>query len=95
MLGELAKQFGVQIQTFFYLITLINGILHFIFAGAVARDAGSLSRLGQKPVLVSAPTWAFATLIGGVFTATIYWILHHSTLTRPAMRDARYDKASY
>lgn len=93
MLGELAQQFGTQIQTFFYLIALINGILHFIFAGAVARDAGNLNRLGQKPVLVSAPTWAFATLIGGVFTATIYWILHHSTLTRPSMREIRYDKA--
>lgn len=55
MLNELAKQFSTQIQTFFYLIMLINGLLHFIFAGAVARDAGSLYRLGQKPVLVSAP----------------------------------------
>lgn len=93
MLGELAKQFGTQIQTFFYLIMLINGMLHFIFASAVARDAGNLYRLGQKPVLVSAPTWAFATLIGGVFTATIYWILHYSTLTRPTMREVRYDKS--
>jgi hypothetical protein len=93
MLGELANQFSTQIQTFFYLIALINGVLNFIFAGAVARDAGNLNRLGQKPVLVSAATWAFATLIGGVFTATIYWILHHSTLTRPSMREIRYDKA--
>ncbi len=93
MLNELAQQFGTQIQTFFYLIMIINGILHIIFAGAVARDAGNLYRLGQKTVLVSAPTWAFATLIGGVFTATIYWILHHSTLTRPTMREVRYDKA--
>ncbi|CEG57393.1 hypothetical protein [Legionella fallonii] len=93
MLNELAQQFATQIQTFFYLVMLINGILHVIFAGAVARDAGNLYRLGQKPVLVSAPTWAFATLIGGVFTATIYWILHHSTLTRPTMREVRYDKA--
>lgn len=92
MLGELAKQFGTQIQTFFYLIMLIDGILHFIFAGAVARDAGNLQRLGQKPVLVSAPTWAFATLIGGVLTATIYWILHHSPLTRPIIRETRYDQ---
>lgn len=93
MLSELAKQFSTQIQTFYYLMLLINGILHFIFAGAVARDAGNLYRLGQKPVLVSAATWAFATLIGGVFTATIYWILHYSTLTRPTIRDMHYDKS--
>lgn len=92
MLNDLAQQFSHQIQTFFYLIMLINGILHIIFAGAVARDAGNLYRLGQKPALVSASTWAFATLIGGVITATIYWFLHHSTLTRPVMREVRYDK---
>lgn len=82
MINELINHFGSQIKTFFYLITLINGVLHILFAGAVARDAGNLYRLGQRPVLVSGPTWAFATLIGGVFTATIYWILHHSTLTK-------------
>lgn len=92
MVSELAQQFSTQIQTFFYLIMLINGILHLIFAGAVARDGGSMNRMGQKTVLVSASTWAFATLIGGVFTATIYWLLHHSTLTRPTIREARYDK---
>lgn len=87
MLNELAKQFSLQIQTFYYLIVLINAILHVAFAGAVARDAGNLYRLGQKPVLVSAATWSFATLIGGVFTAAIYWILHYSTLTRPTIRE--------
>lgn len=94
MVNELAQHFAGQIQTFLYLIALINGILHLIFAGAVARDAGSMNRLGQKTVLVSAPTWAFATLVGGVITATIYWLLHHSTLTRPTIRDVRYDKQS-
>ena len=84
---ELVKQFSGQVETFFYLMMVINGILHFIFAGAVARDAGSLYRSGQKTILVSPYTWAFATLLGGVFTATIYWFLHHSTLTRPTLRE--------
>ncbi len=92
MLSELAKLYGDQIQTGYYLLLLINGFLHLIFAGAVARDAGQLYKLGQRPVLVSAATWAFATLIGGVITATIYWFIHHSTLTRPSLKDTRYDK---
>ncbi|MBN9231845.1 MAG: hypothetical protein BGO90_15225 [Legionella sp. 40-6] len=87
MINDLFQQFAVQLQTFLYLIMLVNAVLHLIFAGAVARDAGSLNRLGQKTVLVSAPTWAFATLIGGVLTATIYWLLHHSTITRPTIRE--------
>ncbi len=92
MLKELATQYGAQIQTGYYLIILVNALLHFIFAGAVARDAGQLYKMGGRPALVSGPTWAFATLIGGVITATIYWFIHHSTLTRPTSREALHDR---
>lgn len=93
MLAELAQQYGNQIQTFYYLILLINALIHVIFAGAVARDAGNLYKLSQRPALVSAATWAFATLIGGVITAAIYWFIHHSTITRPTTRETRYERA--
>lgn len=83
MLNELIQHYGNQLETLQYLLILISGILHLLFAGAVARDAGSLRAAGQQTALVSAATWAFATLIGGVITAAIYWFIHHSTLTRP------------
>ncbi|WP_131782311.1 hypothetical protein [Legionella gresilensis] len=87
MLNDLAQQFSNQIINFNYLLLLINALLHVIFAGAVARDAGSLTKTGQRLALVSAPSWAFATLIGGIVTAAIYWFIHHSTLTRPSLRE--------
>ena len=92
MLAELAQQYNNQIQTFYYLLLLINAILHVIFAGGVARDAGHLYKLGQRPALVSAASWAFATLVGGIITAAIYWFIHHSTLTRPTLRENLYDR---
>ena len=92
MLTELAQQYNNQIQSFYFLILLINAILHLIFAGAVARDAGNLYKLGQRPALVSAASWAFATLIGGIITAAIYWFIHHSTFTRPTTREHHYDR---
>ena len=91
MLPELAQQYSNQIQNFYYLLILVNAILHVIFAGAVARDAGNLYKLGQRPALVSAASWAFATLIGGIITAAIYWFIHHSTLTRPSIREHHHD----
>lgn len=66
-------QFGIMVVTV---------ILHIIFAAAVATDAGKLSKQQLHPLLVSGITWAFATLLGGVFVAAIYWLMHHSTLTR-------------
>ena len=92
MLSDIAQQTSNQLQTFYYLLMIINAIIHVIFAGAVARDAGNLYQLGQRPALVSAGSWAFATLIGGVITATIYWFIHHSTLTRPSIRGNAYEK---
>lgn len=83
MINELMQQYSAQIETLRYLILIISALLNLLFAGAVARDAGNLYKLGQRPALVSAGTWAFATLLGGVITAAIYWFIHHSTLTRP------------
>lgn len=83
MLRDIAQQYSQSIQTFYLLMLLINGIIHILFAGAVAKDGGHLQKVGGRTALVSAPTWAFATLIGGVVVATIYWFIHHSTLTRP------------
>lgn len=83
MLQEIAQQYSHSIQTFYLLIMIVNAFIHILFAGAVAKDAGQLQKLGQRPALVAAPTWAFATLLGGVFIAAVYWFIHHSTFTRP------------
>jgi hypothetical protein len=81
MLNTLIETYGSELNSLYYLILFVNAILHVIFAGAVAKDAGKLYKIGQKPLLVSAHTWAFAVLVGGVFTAIAYWFMHHSTLT--------------
>lgn len=71
-----------SIQHIGLMIVAINVIIHLIFASAVARDAGHLVKQNRTTYLVSGVTWAFATLIGGVFVAAIYWIMHYSTLAR-------------
>lgn len=79
---QLSAYLGSSLHTVQYLFLAIQVILHIVFAAAVARDAGHLEKTGAKTLLVSGVMWAFATLLGGVFVAVVYWVLHHSTLTR-------------
>lgn len=82
MIDEVMKTYSTQLEAIQVLILLITALIHIVFAGAVARDSGELVKAGERPLLVSGIFWAFATLTGGVFVAAVYWILHHSKLTR-------------
>ena len=63
---------------------VVTAIVHVGFACAVWVDTGLMQRhLRRQPFLVGGTMWALATLLGGVFVAAVYWLVHHSTL-RPA-----------
>ena len=56
-------------------------VIHIAFAVAVYTDSEYLwGHFRRKTFLVGGGMWALATLLGGVFVAAIYWLIHHSTL---------------
>ena len=67
--------------------SVIALIVHIAFAIAVFRDATYLRdprnlRAARRPIFVGRIIWLLATLIGGVFVAAIYWVMHHSRLNQ-------------
>jgi len=81
MIDFLMQNYASQLQHLQLLLMVIGALVHLVFAGAVARDAGALYQLERRTALVSGHVWAFATLLGGVYVAAVYWFIHHSHLT--------------
>jgi hypothetical protein len=60
---------------------ILTGIVHISFALAVFADTQLLwKHLRRRTFLLGGGLWALATLLGGVYVAGIYWLIHHSTL---------------
>jgi len=63
-------------------LTVLKVIINIIFAGGIARDSGIIHKQGQPIYLVSGLVWAFAALVGGILVVAVYWLVHHTNLTR-------------
>lgn len=59
------------------LIVLLTAIVHGCFGVGVYLDA---KRLPRKPILVPPVVWSLAAILGGLFVAAVYWVIHHSRL---------------
>ena len=76
MWPELHSLFTQTTKTLPNILTCLNVVVNLLFAGAVAKDSGKRYQKGGDTCLVHGIVWAFATLIGGVFVACAYWLLH-------------------
>ena len=61
-------------------ILMLSVTVNVFFAFGVYSDALRLRRTIRTTILVNPAVWLFATVLGGVLVAAVYWILHHSTL---------------
>ena len=74
------------IMPFFFvllsIVIVVIPVIHISFSLAVLADAKRLRQQMIPTFFVGGGIWALATLVGGVFAAGVYWVIHHSTLRR-------------
>lgn len=74
--------FGLGLSVTLY--SFATALVHIVFAWSIWQDSKwQRVQLQRATFLVPGWIWALATLLGGVFVAAIYWLIHHSTL-RPS-----------
>jgi len=61
----------------------ITVFIHIAFSVAVLNDANDLKSTNSKNLQFVSPFfWMLAVLFGGVLIASLYWVIHHSTLNK-------------
>lgn len=71
-------QFVPILMIFFWIAA---ATVHIFLASAVYNDARKISEQpGRDLYFLGDGVWSLAVLLGGVFVATAYWLMHHSTL---------------
>jgi len=76
----LPGQFASLIAVFWVFFIGLTILIHVLFALAVWQDGTGLVQHGSRLIFVGPAIWALATLLGGVFVAVAYWLVHYSTL---------------
>src|SRR5262245_9980446 len=70
---------GFFLFWFFWVGTI--AIINIMFAVGVYRDGSEFETEYGATAIVPTIIWAIATLMGGVFVAAAYWIMHRSALS--------------
>ena len=69
-------------QNIYYIIAILTVLVHVICAMAVAKDIGNFAKRNVTPQLMHHFGWVITVLISGVWGFLIYWLMHHSSLSR-------------
>lgn len=68
-----------HIGLLFYVLIVI---VHLVSALAVSKDLGHFAKHNITPQMMPNFAWILSVLVMGIWGLFIYWIMHHSSLSR-------------
>lgn len=81
-MSDYINTLNMSVMQFHSIILILIVLLHILIATGIARDIGSMAKRQIPPVLLSSSAWVLAGLLTGVWGLLVYWIIHHSSLSR-------------
>ena len=81
--GEVSLS-GADMEGIAFLFLVVVVVVHVGFAIAVHGDARAVQDDPERRLFAAPLLWSLATLLGGVMTAAIYWLIHRSPLGHDA-----------
>ena len=79
---NLYAQFIQTFNTISIVIIVVSALINILFAAGIAKDISHFTQAKVTTQIVPGSVWVLATVIGGVWVALAYWIIHHSSLFR-------------
>lgn len=79
---DIYAQFAQTYNTINIVVIIIGALLNVLFAAGVAKDVSLFTQNKITTRIVPGSVWVLATVIGGVWVAIAYWLVHHSSLFR-------------
>lgn len=81
-MNDFLNIFNNSLLQFHSLLLILMVLLHILIAAGIARDIGSLAKRQIPPIMLAGSIWVLAGLITGIWGLLVYWLVHHSSISR-------------
>ncbi|MCX7123786.1 MAG: hypothetical protein NTV32_09050 [Gammaproteobacteria bacterium] len=81
-MNELINTMNLSMMQFHILLVMLMIVLHIVIATAIAKDISLLAKRQIFPQLLPGLAWVLVGLLTGVWGLVVYWLMHHSSLSR-------------
>ncbi len=81
-MSDYINAINMTVMQFHSIMIILLVLLHLFIAAGIAHDIGAMHKRQIPPILLSGSIWVLTGLLTGIWGLLIYWLVHHSSLSR-------------